>query len=90
MPYLRSNVYKAIDEERDYQDTRWQDSPSGGHHETAAYLTYIQHYVAVAFEEITKSDDDSIALSTLRKIVALGVACMEDNGVQYRKKRQVP
>lgn len=82
MKQVQNDAIRAVIGERVYQDNRWADSPSGGHHETAAYITYIQHYVTRAIAEITT--DDRAALGTIRKIAALAVACMEDNGVVER------
>ena len=76
----------AVLGERDYQDRRWADAPSKGVHDTAGYITFMQHYVTVAAQQITKSEDDTAALDTIRKIAALGVACMEQNGVVHRKE----
>jgi hypothetical protein len=82
----RLDVYVTINDERNYQDVRWQNSPNEGHATTAEYITYLQHYIGVAQEQITRGEDDSMALDTMRKIAALGVACMEDNGIQHRKR----
>ena len=73
---------QAIVDERKYQDYRWANSDSGGHHEIAAYLAFIQHYVTRAIDEAT--DDNPDVVHSIRKIAALAVACMEDNGAASR------
>lgn len=82
MSQQQHDAIKAVINERLYQDKRWANSSSQGHHETAAYLAYIQDYVRKAIAEVT-TDDDNV-LHTVRKIAALAVACMEDNGVLER------
>ena len=83
MSQQQHDAIKAILLERQYQDERWADSRSHGHHETGAYLTFIQYYVTRAIDEIT-ADDDAAVGHSIRKIAALAVACMEDNGISER------
>ena len=73
----------ALAKEREYQDERWANFPSSGHHETGAYLTFINSYVMRAMVELTENNEP-LALDTVRKIGALAVACMEDNGIVFR------
>lgn len=79
----REEVYKVIDGERDYQEKRWA-RPAHNHSNTE-YLVYIQHYVNQAFTAVSTQDGDQATLSALRKIAALAVAAMEENGVEARK-----
>src|SRR5260221_14630936 len=85
MPHsvTRSDAFDAIVGERVYQDQRWASSPSMGHHETGAYLSFLQSYITRAIDEITQNETDEQALDSGRKIAALAVACMEDNGVIF-------
>lgn len=85
----RDAVYNLIDGERDYQEKRWGE----GHiHEVSAYLAFMKSYVDRAIDEATHADrDDELglidyaqALDTVRKITALGVACMENHGAPAR------
>lgn len=76
-------VFSAIKEEREYQDIRWgtlEENP----HEIAAYVLFIEQYVSVARTLLTKGNNDSQVLDAVRKIAALGVACMEEHGVVRR------
>jgi hypothetical protein len=76
----RKEIYAAIDGERNYQDERWP----GHRHSVTEFLVYINRYVLIGMEKMSKADNDNEALPELRKIAALAVAAMEENGVQFR------
>ena len=77
----RKVVYNAIDNERNYQKEKWQEQVYGS---VGDYVAYLQHYQNELVADITKSGDTNAALNTMRKIAALCVACMEENGVVER------
>lgn len=94
----RQAVYEAIDGERVYQAKVWNEdtTPSGGKHEVAAFLTYMREYLNRAdFLASTVAGDGKAgpgsafegesALDMIRKVTALGVACMEQNGAPKRQ-----
>jgi len=100
MPTPRQ-VYDAVEEEREYQDTRWNEdtTPSEGIHETGAFLTFMRLYLQRADELCSTIATGSVApighpfegesaLDFVRKVTALGVACMEQNGAPKRFKRR--
>jgi hypothetical protein len=76
----RKQVYEVIDTERDYQDRRWGPRSNS----TAAYLTFMRHWLTRAEQEATKDDDPHRALTSIRKVAALAVACMEEHGAYVR------
>jgi hypothetical protein len=79
----RADVYKAIDGERDYQDWRWgtvQDHP----HDVGGWIVIMEQLLADAREEFTRQAGDVGALTELRKVAAVAVACMEQHGVNPR------
>lgn len=85
----REEVYKIIDGERDYQNSRWNDNTtmSGGQHSPAEWLVYMQDYLTQAIHQASRyADPESreMVLGTIRKITAMGVACMEQNGAPPR------
>jgi hypothetical protein len=83
----RSIVYEAIDGERDYQDERWGGSGTHGVHSVTEFLTYIQDYTNEALHiESREEDANQKALHIVRKIAALGVACMEQHGAPNRQR----
>ncbi len=87
----RTIVYQAIDGERDYQDKVWGPTACGGEHEVAAFISYMEHYLTRAREWTSTLSDGAAnsngetALDFVRKVTALGVACMEQNGAVRRK-----
>lgn len=92
MSETRDMVYEAIDGERDYQGSVWNadTTSSGGQHETAAFILYMEEYLARARElsatlaEGATNENGEEALDFVRKVTALGVACMEQNGAPRR------
>jgi hypothetical protein len=85
----RADVYAAIDGERDYQK-KW-DNPdvttSGGRHSNVEFLAYIRDYVEEALHFASRNPDPQalpVCQNNLRKIAALAVAAMEQNGVLRR------
>lgn len=87
----RKEIYQAIDGERDYQEG-WKDptlTDSGGEHSNVEFLVYIRDYVEEALHIATRKPDPEANIHTahaLRKIAALAVAAMEQNGVLLRDK----
>jgi len=90
----RAEVYKAIDGEREYQK-KWDTAESSGKHETGAFIVFMEHYLQEArrLESILENGGNSIdqrslgaegSLDFVRKVTALGVACMEQNGILER------
>lgn len=82
----RSEVYAALDTERDYQ-RKWEGSTSKGQHSIEEFLVYIEDYVNQAKHRATRGfaqDTRAELLNDLRKITALGVAAMEQHGASVR------
>lgn len=85
----REEVYQAIDSERDYQDGRWNETTttSEGLHTPAEWLVYIQDYLREAFTQASRfgnPESNDMVMNTIRKITAMGVAAMEQNGAPHR------
>mgnify|MGYP007067080656 CR=1 FL=1 len=78
----RADVYAALDGERKYQDEKW--NTTNVFKPTESYLVYMKAYLDEAIHCISHDNGDFTALDKLRKVVALGVACFEDNGVPTR------
>lgn len=86
----RNEVFAAINSEREYQDSLWNENTttSGGKHEVAAWLTFMRDYMREAEHQVSRGADpvaSLAALNTIRKIVTMGVACMEEHGAPLRK-----
>jgi hypothetical protein len=83
----RTEVYAAIDSERDWQDRKWgtiQKHP----HEVGAWLTILRKLLADAERSWVTSTDDRLALDEVRQVAAVAVACCEQHGVRERSKWQ--
>lgn len=88
-PATRAEVYAAIDGERKYQ-LKWENpelTDSGGEHSNVEFLIYIRSYVNEALEAASRKPDPEARVQNthaLRKIAALAVAALEQNGVLPR------
>ena len=80
----RIDIFDVISNERDYQDLKWTPDKHGNH-EVEAYLLYMEHYLSEARKSVSTTDGTEGALDSMRKVVALGVACFEKHGVPERK-----
>lgn len=83
----RNQVFAAIESERDYQDRKW-GTPSEHPHEVGGYLTLMQVHLRRAREAWAGANSDTEALESLRKVLALGVACAEQHGIRARSGSQ--
>ncbi len=77
----RENVYKIIDNEREYQDEKWPKQRS-----VAEELLIMQTFLDKARTSYASALGEGVALDQIRKVVAIGVRCMENhsNGVIRR------
>ena len=85
----RAEIYAAIDGERDYQDRRWapEETSTGGRHSVAEFAIFIDDYLREMKTQLSRNAEPGAsarALETLRKITAMGVACMEQHGAPRR------
>lgn len=79
----RYKVYKIIDGERDYQDSKWGVQTDRAK-PTESFIVYMKAYLDQAVKDISFNSGDAKALDTLRKVVSLGIACFEIHGVPER------
>jgi hypothetical protein len=85
----RQEVYEALDGEREYQK-KWENpelTDSGGVHTLTEFLVYIQDYTNEALHVASREPDpksEEFIRHSMRKIGALAVAAMEQNGVRLR------
>ena len=80
----RQEVYTIIDEERDYQDTKWGD-PDKRPKQVGSWLTLMRYLLTEAEATWSITDGDQTALDEIRKLAAVSVACMEQHGAVKRK-----
>lgn len=77
----RSEIYRMIDGEREYQDGKW-GTITENPHTINEWLFIINHYWAKATEAWR---DDNKKLEDLRKIAALAIAALEQYGCEPRE-----
>lgn len=82
----RRAVYASIDSERKYQSERWGDRS----HSVTEYILYMEHYLQEARKHASTTDLEIPihhvdVLDFIRKVTALGVVCMEENGAPHRE-----
>lgn len=80
----REEIYKIIDAERNYQDTKW-GLQHDANHEVESYILYMEDYLNEARHLLSHANGVEGGLDVLRKVVALGIACFESHGVPERK-----
>jgi hypothetical protein len=86
----RKEVYEIIDGERDYQEMRIvRDGSTApeGKHSPEEYLIYMNDYLQEAMHVAARTWGAACTpaiLDIVRKVTALGVACMEQNGAVRR------
>ena len=82
----RRDVYKAVDSERTYQEEQWGDRS----HSVTEYILFMEHYLFEARKRASTKDlsvpiHHNDVLDFIRKVTALGVVCMEENGAPHRE-----
>ena len=84
----REDVYKIIDGERAYQDTVRKEYEHDERDQLnislAEWLLYIETQLNKAKAAVYALSDEATTMCIVRKITALGVACMENNGTPER------
>lgn len=85
----RKEVYKRIDEERNYQDSFIDDmveTPDGMSMAVGEEILLIEEYIAKARTEWTNdfTQPEVSALHMIRKIAGICVRCMENHGAPKR------
>ena len=83
----RDNVYAAVDSERTYQN-KWDNAESEGNHSIVEFIAYMQDYLNEAMHMQSRNAAEHVkkqCLDNMRKVTALGVACMEQHGAPHRE-----
>ena len=84
----RQAVYKALDSERDYQDAKWGHTETCGQHSITEFIAFMQDYLQEAQHILSRESvttGNSKAMDIMRKVTAMGVSCMEQNGAPLRQ-----
>lgn len=78
----REQVYKIIDGEREYQNSRWNENTtsSKGIHSPEEWFMYIEDYVNEAKHILSRENVQSAypkAMAIMRKVASMAVCAME-------------
>ncbi len=87
----RLEVYAAIESERAYQEMRKTRDNGAAEHSIEEYLLYMQDYLTETIHVSSRTwgpEAKPKTLEMLRKVTALGVACMETHGAPPRAEYQ--
>jgi hypothetical protein len=86
------DVFEAIRKEREYQDRLWGDTAEAGVHNVTEYILFMQNYLREAEDIVCRKaapQCNEDALHIIRKIAAMAVCCMEQNGIVERDMRDL-
>lgn len=76
---IDKSVLSAIHDERVFQNRKWgsiEEHP----HEVGSYITIMRKLLNDAEQCFSVDSNDIRALDEIRKVVAVGIACMEQHG----------
>jgi len=74
---IRKNVYFELTKERKYQDRlNWHTKRQDSEHSIADWVIFMEHKLNRAKEAVYRLDEKE-AMKQIKKVVAIGVACME-------------
>jgi hypothetical protein len=80
----RQDVYKIIDNEREFQDTKWRHRPALP---VADELLIMHSYFNRAMFAYIGVMGETLALDKIRKVVAIGIRCLENNEKSNKVRR---
>ncbi len=87
MSATRAEVYEAIDTERAYQLKLWSRGEADDPLTIGEYVLLLEEYAAKArYMWSGEIAPETETLEVVRKIAALGVACMEEHGAPRRQE----
>lgn len=80
----RKEVYEIIDSEREYQRLSWGDVQPDGtiverKKDVESFLLYMEDYLHNCRVYVSHEPNNKLALEHLRKVIALGVHCLEQH-----------
>ena len=86
----REDVYKLIDGERNYQDSRWNSNTTTSYeiHSVKEWMMFIEDYVNEAKHILSREPKqvaDIKGMNIMRKMAAMAVCAMEQHETLPRK-----
>jgi hypothetical protein len=79
----RTEIYEAIDSERDYQDEKWKEY-NDADNSASDWILYIETHLNKAKMALYNSHDMATYRNEMRKVAGLAVACGEQVGFNKR------
>ena len=86
----RKDVYRLINEEREYQEILPDTRTDGHQHQVGEELVLLQVYTQRALNSWVDNPGDLKALCEIRKVAAIAVRCLENHGSLKVAKGYVP
>ena len=85
----REEVYQVIESERQYQDSKWNESTTStkGVHSPDEWVLYMQDYLSEAQHILSREPYPQAAekaMAIIRKVTAMGVHAMEQHETPKR------
>lgn len=80
-PVMMSDIFKAIERERAYQDDKWgtiEDNP----HSVISWLRLMDEEITEAAGAVADGKEE--AMREVLQAIAVGVACLEQHGLYER------
>lgn len=80
-------VFDVIKKEMEYQDKLWNNTESRGIHSIPEFILFMQNYLKEAEQIVSRTASpkcDEEASHIIRKVVAMGIQCMKQNGIYER------
>jgi len=81
----RSNIFKAIDREREFQESKWGKNPHG----VPGWLQIMESELNEAKQAWVKGSGDHEALKEILQVISVGVAALEQHGYVEREEIEV-
>ena len=82
---MKNEIFDAIQDERNYQTTKWGNIKEHPH-TVMEWIAIMEGELQEAKQAWLKGTGDKEALGELLQVVAVGVACVEQHGVVTRLK----
>jgi hypothetical protein len=81
----REDVYKIIDTERDYQESKENQYGYNKNKTVGEWIVLMNHYTTELNKAFSNYTGDYEALNVMRKLAGIAVHCMEQHNAPERK-----
>ena len=81
----RTEVYKVIDSERNYHEAQAKKWDHKGNPTVEAEILMMEEYMRKVRTAWVEHHNDETSLDMMRKVIAMGVRCLENHGTGVEK-----